>query len=105
MPNNSTTINFGAWPGKARAAADVSGQTGYVAGSRVEAFVLPVLTADHSIDEHRSVMLKVMAYWKIDGTFTIEGYESAQSSIRDNKGQFRKHFLHGLYTIGWAWNN
>lgn len=105
MANGSTTINFGAWPGSARATADVASQTGLVAGTRVEAFVLPVLTADHSIDEHRSVMLKVQAFYKVDGTFTVEGYENAQHSIKDNRGQYRKHFLHGQYTVGWAWNN
>ena len=105
MANGSTTINFGAWPGTARATADVSGQTGYVAGSRVEAFILPVATADHSLDEHRSVMLKVLAFYKVYGTFTIEGYENAPYSVMDNKKQYRKQFLHGQYTVGWAWSN
>lgn len=87
------------------ATVDVTSQTGFVAGSRVEAWVLPVATSDHSIDEHRSVMLKVIAFYVVDGTFTIECREDAPYSILDNNNQYRKQLLHGQYTIGWAWSN
>lgn len=48
----TTTVNFGAFPGDTQAVTTVTGQTGIVAGSLVEAWILPADTAVHSVDEH-----------------------------------------------------
>lgn len=48
----TTAVDFGAFPGTTDATATVTGQTGILAGSLVEAWILPANTAVHSIDEH-----------------------------------------------------
>ena len=48
-----TTINFGAFPGGSDATATVTGQTGIVAGSVLQAWLVAQATADHTADEHR----------------------------------------------------
>ena len=105
MPSGSTTINFGSFPGTSRAFTDVSGQTGLVSTTRIEAFVLPITTATKTDDEHRSSEINVIGYYKVDGTLTIEGYNSSPESIVDNSGKRNPHFLYGEFTVGWAWSN
>src|SRR5262252_2140970 len=48
----TTTIDFGAFPGKTDATATVTGESGILASSLVEAWIMPVATADHTADEH-----------------------------------------------------
>ncbi len=105
MASGTTTLDFGAWPGTSRAETSVSGQTGLVSTTRIEAYVQPIATADHSADEHRSADLRVMGYYSADGTLKIEGYNDSPQSIKDNNSNYRKQRLYGLYTVGWAWSN
>ena len=44
----STTLTFGAFPGGSDASVTVTGQAGILAGSLVEAWILPAATADHT---------------------------------------------------------
>ena len=70
----TTTVDFGAFPGKTDASATVIGQATIAAGSLVEAFLWPVATADHSVDEHymAAAMLDVIAGEVVAGVgFTI----------------------------------
>jgi hypothetical protein len=48
----TTTIDFGAFPGKSDATATVTGESGILSSSLVEAWILPADTADHTADEH-----------------------------------------------------
>ena len=48
----TTTVNFGAFPGSCHATANITGESGILSNSMVEAWLLPVDTADHTADEH-----------------------------------------------------
>lgn len=86
-------LDFGAFPGAADTSVDVTGQSGIVAGSLVEAWIRPVATTDHSADEHIVDPPEVVAGNIVAGTgFTI--YGSTNSSLRH----------HGKYTVAWVWN-
>jgi len=75
----TATLDFGAFPGKSDASVAVTGQTGIVAGSLVEAWIRPVATADHTADEHMAETLKVFAANIVAGTgFTIYGFNTNQ---------------------------
>lgn len=98
MPKGTTTIDFGAFPGKCDTSAAVTGQAAIVAESLVEAWLRPVATADHSADEHMVEALKVVAGNISAGTgFTIYGHSTWQG-FGD-----RSHFVYGLWTVAWAW--
>lgn len=45
-------LDFGAHPGNSYATVNVTGQTGILSTSHVEAWLAPEATADHSADEH-----------------------------------------------------
>lgn len=49
----TTTIDFGAFPGGSDATVTVTGQTGIVSGSVLQAWLVAQPTADHTADEHR----------------------------------------------------
>lgn len=86
------SLDFGAFPGATDATLVITGQAGIVAGSLVEAWLRPVATADHSIDEHRVEEIQVVADTIVAATgFTIFG-------------RTRNHRLYGLWTIAWVWN-
>jgi len=117
MPaSGTTTVNFGAFPGSAEAEVDVSGQSGFVASSEVEAWVQPIATADHSADEHKIENIRVLATYKVDGTFTINGYVVPFPQTRvinysrgrapggGVEGLSQSHRLYGQFTVAWAWN-
>ena len=121
----STTVNFGAFPGASDALAVVTGQSGILAGSLVEAWVLPADTADHSADEHWIETLKIIAGNIVPGTgFTIyafntsqlnepltqpgvAGFRGAATSVYGQAGASdggRGTRLYGLFNVGWVWN-
>lgn len=54
-----TTIDFGAFPGGSDATVTVTGQTGIVAGSVLQAWLVAQPTADHTADEHRFETISV----------------------------------------------
>jgi hypothetical protein len=94
----TTTINFGNAPAKeTQTSIIVTGQAGIVAGSLVEAWIMPVNLAGsngHSEDEHMIENLKVTVPVSsiIAGTgFTIQG----ECSLGTTNGQF---------TVKWVWN-
>lgn len=68
----TTTIDFGAFPGKSDASVAVTGQATIVAGSKVNAWLRLVDSADHTADEHWVESLRVFAGGIVAGTgFTI----------------------------------
>lgn len=105
---NTTTVDFGAFPGKSDATVTVTGQASILAGSLVEAFIYPTATADHSADEHWVDPPRIMAGNVSAGTgFTI--YCSAKpSDANPPAGSTLKNvdspLVYGLWTIGWVWN-
>jgi hypothetical protein len=129
----TTTVDFGAFPGKSDTSVAVTGQAGIVAGSLVEAWIRPVDTADHTADEHMVEQIKVFAATIVAATgFTIYAFNSSELSepIYDapmvntiqqatattigNKnaqpgsgaqgGGGQGTRLWGLYTVAWVWN-
>lgn len=54
-----TTIDFGAFPGGSDATVTVTGQTGIVSGSVLQAWLVAQPTADHTADEHRVETISV----------------------------------------------
>src|SRR5205807_1334420 len=74
-------LDFGAFPGASDASLVVAGQAGILAGSLVEAWLLPAATADHTADEHIVETLKVFAGNIVPGTgFTLYGVNDSQLS-------------------------
>lgn len=130
----TTTIDFGAFPGASDASVVITGQTGIVAGSLVEAWIRPVATADHTADEHMLETIKVFAHTIVAGTgFTISAfntsdlYEPLESlgvvgrggavnsgaasgtagPLKGQAGPARGGTgtrIYGLWTIAWVWN-
>jgi hypothetical protein len=112
----TTTVNFGAFPGKTEATTTVSGQTGFISSSLAEAWIYPVATADHSVDEHLTENLVVKAYYISDGNIGIVArptdiWPTRDSSTGFNQADFNPgnelqttNLLYGLWTIAWVWN-
>lgn len=97
--SGTTTVDFGAFPGKSDASVAVTGQTGILAGSIVGAWIRPVATADHTADEHLVETIAIDAGAIVAGTgFTI--YARNTNQIDDPKQSPR---IYGLWTVAWAW--
>lgn len=128
---NTATLSFGAFPGKADAAVAITGQAAIVSGSLVEAWLYPTATADHSADEHMLEKIKVVAGNIVAGTgFTIYGFSANDiSEPLVAPGTGRRHAAHttignnfkgpgdqtpsvggkmpmvyGDWTVAWVWN-
>lgn len=92
MPGSGTAVvDFGAFPGGTDTTVVVTGEANIGAASVVGAWILPVATVEHSVDEHRLEEIDVVADTVAAGTgFTI--------FARTWGG-----FLYGRYTVAWAW--
>lgn len=126
----TTTVNFGTFPGSTAAKVDITGQGSILAGSLVEAWLLPVATGDHSVDEHRMEPIRVIASDISAGVgFSIWAYYTgipqseptqllrmarfggtgldAGPGKQDVQGSDlggKAIHLYGQYTVGWVWN-
>jgi hypothetical protein len=121
----TTTIDFGAFPGGSDASIAVTGQASILAGSLVEAWLLPAATADHTADEHVVETIKVMAGNVVAGTgFTIYAVNtSTLNEPLDHPGvsRFRSAAttvygdvypseggygtrIYGTWNVAWVWN-
>lgn len=119
--SGTTTIDFGAFPGKSDASVVITGQAGIVAGSLVEAWIRPVDSADHLADEHKVESFRVVAADIVAGTgFTIYGYNTSQinepvdagsnagagqqnvQTMRERGGRGTR--IYGLWNVAWVWN-
>ncbi len=118
--SGTTTVDFGAFPGKSDASVAVTGQTGIIAGSLVEAWIRPVATADHSADEHLVETIRVVAGNIVAGTgFTIYAFNTnalnepvlppltpphtARGPQAAASGGGKGTRLYGSWTVAWAW--
>jgi hypothetical protein len=124
----TTTVNFGSFPGGQEASVAVTGQTGILSGSVVQAWIIPTATADHSADEHLMANIKVVAGNISAGVgFTIYAFNNNQLSEpiletrlnrysgagQDAGGGQQKSGqinlggtipkLYGQFTVGWSW--
>lgn len=117
-------VDFGS--GGTHATVNVTGQTGILSGSLVEAWLMPIATADHSADEHIIAQheLRVVAGPPSAGIgFTIHAlYQApnepltapAPSTFRSVAGTVyggtepslggRAKRVRGRFTIGWVWS-
>jgi hypothetical protein len=128
----TAVIDFGAFPGKSDASVDVTGQTGIIAGSLVEAWIRPVATAINDVDNHIFAPLRIVAANIVPGVgFTIYGWcdeqinepvipEQPDYQIRntgaaayatvafasESRGVTggKAMLLWGTYNVNWAWN-
>lgn len=92
MPIGTATLDFGAFPGATDASVTITGQTGILTSSAVEAYISPAATAEHTADEHWVENLKVAAGNIVAGVgLTIYGRTD------DNTR------LYGHWNIGWVW--
>jgi hypothetical protein len=126
VATGTATLDFGAFPGKSDASVAVTGQTGIVSGSLVEAWIRPEATSDHTADEHMLETLKVFAHTIVAGIgFTISGFNT--SEINEQQQRFKGELsspntpatvpqsfqlpqsepkgtrIYGQWTIAWAW--
>jgi hypothetical protein len=120
-----TTIDFGAFPGASDASVVITGQTGILASSLVEAWLRPEATADHSADEHVVETLRVVAGNVVAGVgFTIYGVNTntlnepltpaGVSRFRSTTTTTYGHTMpsiggqgtriSGRFTVAWVWN-
>ena len=117
----TSTVDFGAFPGKSDASVAVTGQAGIVSGSIVEAWLFGS-TADHSEDEHFVEPLVVFAGTIVVGTgFTIyvrnnnpigempiPDFETSNDKTTlltdQTKGWGLGTRISGQWKVAWAWN-
>lgn len=112
----TATLDFGAFPGKSDASVDVTGQSGIVSGSLVEAWIRPEATADHTADEHMAESLKIIAGNIVAGTgFTIYGFNTSEVNEQplgwlsngnspQGGGAGLGTRLWGQWKVNWVWN-
>lgn len=108
----TTTIDFGAFPGKLDTSVAVTGQGSIVPGSLVEAWMRPVATAAHSADEHimANGMIDIVAGNIVNGTgftiyATVRDTTPGQGSVDGNFKNLPRKVprMYGTFTIAWAW--
>jgi hypothetical protein len=92
----TTTIDFGAFPGASDASVAVTGQTGILSGSLVEAWIRLEASADHTADEHLVEPIEIQAGNIVAGTgFTIYGIN--RTPVGDTT-------VYGVWKVNWVWN-
>ena len=120
-----TTINFGAFPGASDASVAITGQTGILVGSIIEAWLVAQPTADHTADEHRVETISVTCGNIVAGTgFTIYAQNTSQINEplkRSGISTFRSAAttiygnadssvggkgtrIYGTWTVHWRWS-
>ena len=62
--SSTTLLDFGSHPGAYQANVAVTGQASIIAGSLVEAWLYPVATADHSVDEQLLDSVRRWSWWQ-----------------------------------------
>lgn len=127
--SGKTTVDFGSFPGGSDASIAVTGQTGIITASLVEAWILPADTTDHLSDEHMLETFEVFAGNIIAGTgFTIYAVNTSQvnepltpDGVGSNNVTLagglvvaqglqqplvggRGTRIYGKWTVGWVWN-
>jgi hypothetical protein len=107
----TTTVDFGAFPGKSDTSVAVTGQASIVAGSLVEAWIRPTASSDHLADEHLIEQIKIVAGNIVAATgFTIYAFNVTPHFPGSDKidGNFttsptNSTRLYGVWNVNWAW--
>jgi len=89
----TTTVDFGAHPGATEASASVTGQSSITSDSLAEAWLFPVATADHSVDEH-----------VVDGPLVFATGVSAGVGFTIRALTRNGQNLSGAYSVAWVWD-
>ena len=126
VTKGTTEIDFGLFPGSSDASVTVTGQTGILSGSVVQAWLQPKDTSDHTADEHWVEKIAVSAGNVVAGTgFTI--YAKNTSQLNEPLGDegvgfistkaatqtFGRSFgfkggkgtrIYGVWHVAWQWS-
>jgi hypothetical protein len=94
LATGTTTVDFGSGATQTNdttKTVTITGQGSIVADSLVEAWIRPVVSADHSVDEHMIEALEVRAGNIVAGT----GFDIVVHCILGK--------THGVWNLNWAW--
>lgn len=108
-------VDFGTFPGSGHASLAITGQTGILSTSVVEAWVHPAATADHTSDEHIADPPRVVAADISVGVgFTIHLVNQDRvdgiDGVNCGKGPGRpaansnNAACYGVWAVAWVWN-
>jgi len=100
--------DFGAFPGAQRVSVTVSGQSGLISTTKIQAWLQPIATSDHNLDDHlcEEQFLNVKAYYSVDGSFAIEVETCNPPQTRyPPSRQGDKYRVWDEFSIGWSWAN
>jgi len=121
----TTTIDFGAFPGGSDASVAITGQTGILADSIIQAWLVAQPTADHTADEHRVETISVTCgNIVVDTSFDIyaqntsqlnepltdagmDRFRSTAATIYGNAGRSiggQGTRIYGTWTVHWRWS-
>ena len=107
------TINFGAFPGSPFATTTMEASPS-TTSQNVNAWVMPIATADHSADEHVADPPRVSAYADGNGNVIIEGFPSGrdkpvpagtafgQTTTSQMPIATQQPMPYGAWSVGWA---
>jgi hypothetical protein len=98
----TATLNFGAFPGASDAVVDVAA-AGVVSSSAIEAWIRPVATADHTVDEHMVETIRVSGSYLSDGNIRIRGFNTNQVT-GPAWMKLPMPMLVGQFNVWWVWN-
>lgn len=116
-------LNFGAFPGSSVTSVDVN-TVGVVATSAVEAWIRPVVSADHSDIDHVAARIRVVGSFLSNDNIRIYGINendvippfegrkptgqenTPASAVRPHTETSRQNspMLVGQYNVWWVWN-
>lgn len=119
----TAVLDFGAFPGSSVTSVDVV-TTGVTSTSAVEAWVRPVASADHTVEDHIIAPIRVVGQYLSDNNIRIYGINSndvmpPMEQVIDNRHstpvtvaarplvrQQRQGspMLVGQYNVWWVWN-
>lgn len=104
MATGTAVVDFGVFPGKSDAFVAVTGQSGILSTSLVEAWLFGS-TADHSEDEHRIEQLRVFVGNVVAGTgFTIYlTHDNQVTPRKGDPGEGQGTRVYGQWKVAWAW--
>ena len=124
MPQGTTIVDFGAFPGASDASGTITGQGSILTTSNLGAWLISQDSVDHSADEHATETIEIVAGNIVAATsFTIYARNSNQineplespgvSTFRTAAGTVYGYAgpsvggmgtrLYGKWNVGWAW--
>ena len=111
----TATIDFGAFPGSNVAFVDVAA-TGVISTSTINAWIRPVVTADHTAEDHVAAPIRVIGQYLADDSIRVYGINTNDvippldnvplrggSSKQSGVDRQRSPMLVGQYSVFWSW--